>query len=98
MKPSTAPSAVHGARRSSPPGISMSLPITRPVLLAGRVAEEVVFGEPTISAKDDLARATALADKNGQGLWHAPDRRPSQHREVPDRSHSERGRSDSGRG
>ena len=33
------------------------------VLLAGRVAEEIVFGDPTTGAEDDLARATALAEK-----------------------------------
>ena len=33
------------------------------VLVAGRVAEEVVFGDPTTGAEEDLARATALAHK-----------------------------------
>jgi cell division protease FtsH len=33
------------------------------VLLAGRVAEEVVFGDPTTGAEDDLARATTLAER-----------------------------------
>ncbi|CAA9221058.1 MAG: Cell division protein FtsH [uncultured Acidimicrobiales bacterium] len=33
------------------------------VLLAGRVAEEVVFGDPTTGAEEDLSRATALAQK-----------------------------------
>ncbi|MDQ6726183.1 MAG: ATP-dependent zinc metalloprotease FtsH [Actinomycetota bacterium] len=33
------------------------------VLLAGRVAEEIVFGDPTTGAEDDLARATSLAEK-----------------------------------
>ncbi len=33
------------------------------VLLAGRVAEELVFGDPTTGAEEDLARATALAHK-----------------------------------
>jgi len=33
------------------------------VLLAGRVAEEIVFGDPTTGAEDDLARATTLAQK-----------------------------------
>jgi cell division protease FtsH len=33
------------------------------VLLAGRVAEEIVFGDPTTGAEDDLARATVLAEK-----------------------------------
>jgi cell division protease FtsH len=33
------------------------------VLLAGRVAEEIVFGDPTTGAEDDLARATALAER-----------------------------------
>jgi len=33
------------------------------VLLAGRVAEEIVLGEPTTGAEDDLARATALAER-----------------------------------
>ena len=33
------------------------------VLVAGRVAEELVFGDPTTGAEEDLARATALAHK-----------------------------------
>jgi cell division protease FtsH len=33
------------------------------VLLAGRVAEELVFGDPTTGAEEDLSRATALAHK-----------------------------------
>ena len=33
------------------------------VLLGGRVAEEVVFADPTTGAEEDLARATALAQK-----------------------------------
>jgi len=33
------------------------------VLLAGRVAEEIVFGDPTTGAEDDLARATTLAER-----------------------------------
>jgi cell division protease FtsH len=33
------------------------------VLLAGRVAEELVFGDPTTGAEEDLSRATALARK-----------------------------------
>jgi len=33
------------------------------VLLGGRVAEEVVFADPTTGAEEDLARATALARK-----------------------------------
>ena len=33
------------------------------VLLGGRVAEELVFGDPTTGAEEDLARATELADK-----------------------------------
>ncbi len=33
------------------------------VLLAGRVAEELVFGDPTTGAQEDLARATSLAHK-----------------------------------
>ncbi len=33
------------------------------VLLAGRVAEEVVFGDPTTGAEDDLSRATTLAER-----------------------------------
>ncbi|HEX2047361.1 MAG TPA: ATP-dependent zinc metalloprotease FtsH [Acidimicrobiales bacterium] len=33
------------------------------VLLAGRVAEELVFADPTTGAEEDLARATALAHK-----------------------------------
>ncbi|MDQ3897799.1 MAG: ATP-dependent zinc metalloprotease FtsH [Actinomycetota bacterium] len=33
------------------------------VLLAGRVAEELVFGDPTTGAEEDLARATVLAHK-----------------------------------
>jgi len=33
------------------------------VLLGGRVAEEIVFGDPTTGAEDDLARATSLAEK-----------------------------------
>jgi cell division protease FtsH len=33
------------------------------VLVAGRVAEELVFGDPTTGAEEDLARATALAQK-----------------------------------
>ena len=33
------------------------------VLLGGRAAEEIVFGDPTTGAEEDLARATALAGK-----------------------------------
>jgi cell division protease FtsH len=33
------------------------------VLVGGRVAEELVFGDPTTGAEEDLARATALAQK-----------------------------------
>ena len=33
------------------------------VLLAGRAAEEIVFGDPTTGAQDDLARADILAEK-----------------------------------
>jgi cell division protease FtsH len=38
------------------------------MLLAGRVAEEVVFGEMTSGAADDLARATALARRMASEL------------------------------
>ena len=33
------------------------------VLMGGRVAEELVFADPTTGAQDDLARASALAEK-----------------------------------
>ena len=43
------------------------------MLLAGRAAEEVVFGEMTSGAADDLARATALAQRMASDLGMGED-------------------------
>ena len=58
------------------------------VMLGGRAAEELVFGEPTTGAESDLKEATALA-RRMVGLWGMSDElgpgllRPGRNAPVP---------------
>ena len=42
------------------------------VLLGGRAAEEVVFGQLSTGAADDLSKATDIATQHGHALRHGP--------------------------
>ena len=56
--------------------------------MGGRVAEEIVFHDPTTGASNDIDKATSIARRNGHGIWDelgcgSSEARAIQRRSVP---------------